>query len=305
MSVPLIQTGGGGSSLATPVSLANGGTHADLSATGGANQILKQSSVGANISVAALVQSDIPNLVSMIGSFPNASVKSSYTAFTTPANGTQCDIYTVPAGKRALLLGVVISNAAAGATSTFQPTVKISGVYQKLMVSFSVAAGVGTGATFTGGVFIAEAGDVFSLLQATSTTFFVVATILEFDNTAPIKTVRLVSPISGDQDFYTPAGGKNGLIIGNTLLSSGNANLFSAYMYNNTIAAISTKWNYRRGAAGASTSNFVSGSASVSAGVAAQAASLQFITVANGDTLSVNLTATNPGGMIFLNVLEF
>lgn len=55
MSVPLSQSGGsGGSSLATPVSLANGGTHADLSATGGASQVLKQSSVGADITVGQL-----------------------------------------------------------------------------------------------------------------------------------------------------------------------------------------------------------------------------------------------------------
>lgn len=59
MSLPLVQTGGGGSSLATPVSLANGGTHADLSATGGASQVLKQVSTGADVTVAQLAFTDI------------------------------------------------------------------------------------------------------------------------------------------------------------------------------------------------------------------------------------------------------
>lgn len=52
--------------LATQVSgvlgLAHGGTHADLSATGGANQFLKQSSVGADITVGAIGTSDLPTV---------------------------------------------------------------------------------------------------------------------------------------------------------------------------------------------------------------------------------------------------
>jgi hypothetical protein len=63
MSSPLFQSGGGGgSSLATPVSLANGGTHADLSATGGASNFLRQNSAGANVDV---VQ---PNFTDLAGS---------------------------------------------------------------------------------------------------------------------------------------------------------------------------------------------------------------------------------------------
>lgn len=59
MSVPLYQSGGSGSSLATPVSLANGGTHADLSATGGASQVLKQASAGADVTVGQLAFTDV------------------------------------------------------------------------------------------------------------------------------------------------------------------------------------------------------------------------------------------------------
>lgn len=44
------------------VGLAQGGTNADLSATGGANQVLKQTTAGGAISVSALVAADIPSL---------------------------------------------------------------------------------------------------------------------------------------------------------------------------------------------------------------------------------------------------
>jgi hypothetical protein len=46
----------------TLVPLANGGTNANLSATGGASQVLKQSSVGAPITVGLLLAGDIPNI---------------------------------------------------------------------------------------------------------------------------------------------------------------------------------------------------------------------------------------------------
>jgi len=44
------------------LALARGGTGADLSATGGANQVLKQTTAGGAVSVATLVAADIPNL---------------------------------------------------------------------------------------------------------------------------------------------------------------------------------------------------------------------------------------------------
>jgi hypothetical protein len=44
------------------VALARGGTHADLSGTGGASQVLKQTSVGANVTVGQLAASDISGL---------------------------------------------------------------------------------------------------------------------------------------------------------------------------------------------------------------------------------------------------
>lgn len=48
------------------VALARGGTNADLSASGGAGFVLKQSSVGADITAAALLAADIPNLAASI-----------------------------------------------------------------------------------------------------------------------------------------------------------------------------------------------------------------------------------------------
>ena len=47
---------------ATKIGVAYGGTNADLSGTGGTGQVLKQTTSGGNVSVAALTSSDIPNI---------------------------------------------------------------------------------------------------------------------------------------------------------------------------------------------------------------------------------------------------
>jgi len=62
------------------LALARGGTGADLSATGGANQVLKQASAGGVVTVAALVAADIPSLDTAkitTGTFADARIAAS------------------------------------------------------------------------------------------------------------------------------------------------------------------------------------------------------------------------------------
>jgi len=68
-----VSTGVWGSS-ATKIGLASGGTNADLSATGGAGQYLKQSSSGAAITVGTIPASDLPGTFSGFGNPSNPSV---------------------------------------------------------------------------------------------------------------------------------------------------------------------------------------------------------------------------------------
>ena len=91
--------------------LARGGTGANLSATGGAGQVLKQTSSGANVSVAALSTSDLPTGISAanIGSGSVSNAEFGYLDGVTSAIQTQLD------GK---LSGTVpISSGGTGATS--------------------------------------------------------------------------------------------------------------------------------------------------------------------------------------------
>jgi hypothetical protein len=53
--------------LTLPLTLANGGTGANLSATGGTGQLVKQTSVGGNLTVAALASEDLPAVSPTLG----------------------------------------------------------------------------------------------------------------------------------------------------------------------------------------------------------------------------------------------
>src|SRR5208337_4172634 len=50
------------------------------------------------------------------------------------------------------------------------------------------------------------------------------ATIIEFDNTASLKTVKILNPQSGTNTLYTPSGAKNGMLVGTYLLGGVTAN---------------------------------------------------------------------------------
>ena len=75
------------------VGLARGGTNANLSATGGANQVLKQSTVGGNITVGALTAAEMPAAIdaAKIGSGTVSNAEFGYLDGVTSAIQTQLD----------------------------------------------------------------------------------------------------------------------------------------------------------------------------------------------------------------------
>lgn len=244
--------------------------------------------------------------LSLISYLPNAKIVDSYKAFALPGAASQNDIYTVPAGKRALLCSFSVSNASGATASTFQPTVKIGGTYFKLNgVTASIAAGAGTGVNAIE-PYIAEAGETYSILQTTNTTFFIVAQIIEFDATSSLKTVKVTGPASGDNLIYTAPAGKSAWLVGHTFLGAGYAlqAVIGVAMMNAT-GALTGFLNYLRGAAAASTSNRICGSTTFAAGVVTITIGVNFVSVASGDSLSLNLSGANASGMAWVNLIEF
>jgi hypothetical protein len=260
----------------------------------------------------ALTQSQIPNIASAFAYLPNVKVLPAYTSQTGLTGGTTVDVYTVPAGRRAFCLGSSISNeASATAASTFSTKVKVSGAYYQLWISSSVGAGAGITAPTSGIIptYVAEAGESFSITQTTTgAVWTATVTVVEFDNTAALKTVKVINPVLGDNLLYTPSGTKNaitvtlGSVIGNPALNGQQ----SGFFYSSSAGAPTTNLNYLRGAAPASTSNRIATASSISAGsaVTAMFPFSFYVSIANGDSISVNLSV-GITGFIAITVAEF
>lgn len=75
------------------IPLANGGTNSDLSATGGANRLLYQTSVGAAITVGAFSNSDLPNSGVTAGTYTNATVAVNNKGIVTSASSGTAGAY--------------------------------------------------------------------------------------------------------------------------------------------------------------------------------------------------------------------
>lgn len=96
-SITTLGTIGTGAWQATRIGLAFGGTNADLSATGGASQVLKQSSIGAAITVGQLAAADLSDGVTGSGAVVLATSPTLVTpALGTPSSGTLTNCTGLP-----------------------------------------------------------------------------------------------------------------------------------------------------------------------------------------------------------------
>src|SRR6266496_6349743 len=102
------------------LALANGGTNADLSGTGGSNQFLKQSSVGAAVTVGAISAADIPSGAVIWSAIGNAS------ADLTLSQGTNNTTFNQTS---AVTWKWANTTAATSGVSQSSPIVKIAGRY--------------------------------------------------------------------------------------------------------------------------------------------------------------------------------
>src|SRR5262249_3446826 len=112
------------------------------------------------------------------------------------------DIYTCPTGKRAIVVESTMYNHA-GISSTIFMEVKISGTYYPTTLSVNPSDQTATSRSNT---YILEAGESVSVnISAQPVNVF--TQILEFDNTANIRTVKITSFGAGDNTVYTVPGG--------------------------------------------------------------------------------------------------
>ena len=123
------------------------------------------------------------------------------------------DLYTVPAGKKALFFGHSSFNASAGNISYYFQ-IKVSSVYYRITSVVTLATGVRTTLSGTT-VIVLNAGESLSINTATTNGLNVLTRVVEFDATLNgIKTSRVLALSTGDNTIYTVPAGKTAILLG-------------------------------------------------------------------------------------------
>jgi hypothetical protein len=157
----------------------------------------------------------------------------------------QNDVYTVPAGKKALVLAQLF-NPTIGPIS-WTPYAKSGGVYYRIGNTFSISS-LG-GANFQGS-FVFEAGESLAL-SFTALGINVFARVILFDASDGLKTARLAAFSAGDNVLYTAPTGKQAIPV--TFSGAGLSNAGQCFYLNDSGNSRVVKWHdvAAAGAAGA------------------------------------------------------
>lgn len=121
------------------------------------------------------------------------------------------DLYTVPPGRKALYLDVMVTNPT-GASISYYSSIKISGTYYRISTTISEPS-QGIGHNFglvasRGTPIVMNAGESISV-NATATGMTAWAYIVEFDDASPLNRADLKTFASGNNTLYTVPTGKS------------------------------------------------------------------------------------------------
>jgi hypothetical protein len=228
---------------------------------------------------------------------PNPKFLSLNKNFTSTGNS---DIYTCPANRRAIVVETTIFNGNGASSSIVTMMVKIGSVYYPISPSVTITAQLaGTRSTS----YVLEAGEVFAV-NSTQQPLNVIVSGMEFDNTANIKTAKVVTPVlqTGDNTIYTCPNGKSALVLNNTLTMA-SATVGTLNHGNGTIGTITSKFNVVTSGGSVSASNQITPASVINPGVASNFTTTGFC-IGAGDFISLNLSAGTSDQIGFVTVVE-
>jgi hypothetical protein len=169
---------------------------------------------------------------------------------------TTTDLYTVPAGKRAVI-SVSMHHNTNAAACTIQQMLKAASVYYPLGGQVSVAAGgINSNGSF---LYVFEAGESWAITTSVSG-LNLWGRIVEFDNDAPLKSGRVLTLLNGDNLLYTAPAGKTVYVQGGIWLPPAQApsmNIINASGATRTFSSFGTAAGVTASSTGARVHNGV------------------------------------------------
>lgn len=211
------------------------------------------------------------------------------------------DLYTVPAGRKAVVTNYVAFNPSAG-TIAHYPQLKVSGTYYRLKTVNSSTTGTGVGVALAAPL-VLVAGDILAMNCATTAGLNCWFTVIEFDAAAPLKTARLLGPATGDNTLYTVPAGKTAAAVSvfggfSELTQGGPLVVFAADGTNRTIYLNIVN-------AGGSPASTNKANAALVVTASTTSSRPMFATLGAGDFVNLNVDVGNAAQIAYLTVVEF
>lgn len=214
---------------------------------------------------------------------------------------TDNDLYTVPVGKRAIIVGASYNSSGSSVTLIIQ--VKISGTYYRLAAN--IVNTTLTNSILSTGHLILEAGDTYSI-NASATGVNANLTVYTFDSTNPWKSARIISFVSGDNTVYTCPAGKVAYLAAAAaygLVSTASMST-SPFVANMTGGNVNYIWNIVPSGGSPGVSNKMAQNLTVATGaVAVMGTTVNPFSLSAGDFLSLNSNSTGQQ-IAWVNVFE-
>lgn len=226
--------------------------------------------------------------------YPNSGIAYNLSIGTT-------DLYTVPTGRRALVLQMFGYNTSAG-TISVTPKLKVSGTYYALNGAGAVgvashnALALGMSAVLS----LLEPGDTLSVLTATNAGLNLVTQLVEFDSASPLKQGRLIGPSSGDNTLYTCPSGKTATTLP---IATSVATVYAPIQFTSD-ASRTVHANLVPSGNSPSGTNQITGATSVFSGQPNNIGAFSGLNLGPGDFISINVDVGNAAQVATVMVLE-
>lgn len=215
------------------------------------------------------------------------------------------DVYTVPSGRKALLLNLTSTpNAPFGGAINIYMAVKIAGSYYRLSnANNNGSQGEDLAFNANVGIRVLNAGET-AAFNADNTGISAWLHLVEFDASSPLRSVTLTSFVAGNNTLYTVPAGKTFEVLQDYGNIDGRHTLRSKVNYSNNSggAVFTAVWAVPNGGS-ISVYNQIGPSGPQGPGTFGYLCSL-YGSLAPGDFIVVNVTSSAAGQMAWMNIIE-
>ena len=224
----------------------------------------------------------------------------SYLSLIAPALATgNNDLYTVPAGKRAIFGGFTLQNTSVG-NIVWYPAIKISGTYYRLNSDTTTATGALGNQQGIG--YIAEPGETLAIVTATNNGANVFPWVVLFDSTIPVYSSKLLALANGDNTLYTVPSGKAAVLL-NTLMAAIASDTAAGLFYVNSSGGARTiQWSFVESGQALGTGYLATASTNVNGATRSGLSGRP--SLGAGDFVNINTNAATATQIAWVSVME-